>query len=72
MCRYKSVILLYLRTFLGETRHCTLHGTSIGNDFSLTFDVNEPSMVMSNVKLNVGFEMQLEIGTILEKLVWGS
>jgi hypothetical protein len=67
MNTYVVPFLILMWCTLDETRHCELSGTSFNNDFSITFDVREPSMAMSNLVFNVGFEMQLEIGEVLER-----
>ncbi|GAA5798402.1 hypothetical protein HPULCUR_003804 [Helicostylum pulchrum] len=52
----------------GEIRHCELGGNCHDMEFNITFDVLEPSMEMSNLVFEVGIEMQLEIGDILERI----
>ncbi|KAI8090331.1 hypothetical protein BDF21DRAFT_459783 [Thamnidium elegans] len=52
----------------GEIRHCELGGSCNDMEFNITFDVLEPSMTMSNLVFEVGIEMQMEIGDILERI----
>ncbi|KAI8639404.1 hypothetical protein BD408DRAFT_404903 [Parasitella parasitica] len=51
-----------------SVRHCALSGTSFDLPFQAEFDVLEPSMVMSSLNFEVNIEMQLAVGTTLQKI----
>jgi len=51
----------------GEVRHCTLSGTSYHLPFKVKYDVREPSMVIANLDFEVDIEMQLAVGSTLQK-----
>ncbi|OBZ88068.1 hypothetical protein A0J61_03887 [Choanephora cucurbitarum] len=52
----------------GDIRSCQLAGTCYGQEFSITFDVREPEMVLSNIEFDVEFEMQLDVGSVLQQV----
>ncbi|CEP18164.1 hypothetical protein [Parasitella parasitica] len=51
-----------------SVRHCALSGTSFDLPFKAEFDVFEPSMVMSSLDFEVNIEMQLAVGSTLQKI----
>ncbi|GAN06869.1 hypothetical protein MAM1_0139d06359 [Mucor ambiguus] len=52
----------------GEVRHCTLSGTSFDLPFKVKYDVREPSMVIANLDFEVDIEMELAVGSTLQKI----
>ncbi|CAO0798297.1 unnamed protein product [Mucor circinelloides] len=52
----------------GEVRHCMLSGTSFGLPFKVKYDVLEPSMVIANLDFEVDIEMELAVGSTLQKI----
>ncbi|KAI8970858.1 hypothetical protein BDB01DRAFT_855156 [Pilobolus umbonatus] len=52
----------------GEIRHCQLKGEVYHERFSITFDVLEPALIMSNIQYDINIEMQLEIGVVLQRI----
>ncbi|CAO3609346.1 unnamed protein product [Mucor hiemalis] len=52
----------------GDIRHCELKGTSYHENFTLTFDVLEPSMIMNNLMYDVDIEMNVAIGDVLDRV----
>ncbi|KAL9545911.1 hypothetical protein MBANPS3_006910 [Mucor bainieri] len=53
---------------MGEVRHCTLTGTSFHLPFKVKYDVRESSMVIANLDFEVDIEMQLAVGSTLQKI----
>ncbi|KAL1926722.1 hypothetical protein VTP01DRAFT_5617 [Rhizomucor pusillus] len=53
----------------GSTRrNCKLTGASYGQPFTITFDVLQPSLVIDKFDYDVNFDMQLEIGPLLQNV----
>lgn len=52
----------------GDIRHCELKGISFNENFTITFDVLEPSMIMSNLIYDVDIEMNVAIGDVLDRV----
>lgn len=57
----------YKETETGDIRHCELSGTSYDLPFQVKFDVLEPSMIMPTLDFEVNIEMQLAVGSTLQK-----
>ncbi|KAI8888045.1 hypothetical protein K501DRAFT_330090 [Backusella circina FSU 941] len=47
-------------------RQCHFSGTSCRKPFSVSFKMTEPAKVISDLSFDVGIEMQMDIGTLLE------
>ncbi|KAG2191253.1 hypothetical protein INT46_011512 [Mucor plumbeus] len=58
----------YKETETGDIRHCELSGTSYDLTFQVKFDVLEPSMIMPKLDFEVNIEMQLAVGSTLQKI----
>ncbi|RCI02747.1 hypothetical protein CU098_002491 [Rhizopus stolonifer] len=52
----------------GDIRHCQLTGSLYDQAFSVSFDVIEPDMMIANLDFDVGFEMQLDVGSVLQQI----
>ncbi|KAI8350171.1 hypothetical protein BD560DRAFT_410005 [Blakeslea trispora] len=64
----KAKNTLIFDTEVGDIRNCQLEGTCYNQTFSINFDVREPEMVLSNIEFDVGFEMQLDVGSVLQQV----
>lgn len=50
-----------------DIRHCELSGTSFNEKFTVAFDVLEPSMVMCNLNFEVGIQLKIILGPLLQQ-----
>ncbi|CAO3681772.1 unnamed protein product [Rhizopus stolonifer] len=53
---------------LDDIRHCELSGSSFLEKFTITFDVLEPSLVMCNLNFDVGIQLKMALGPLLQQL----
>jgi hypothetical protein len=67
-----AVRMAFVLTFgrsTADTRYCELSGYSFEQKFQVSFSVTEPSMIMSNFDFEVGIEIQLDVGDVLQRQV---
>ncbi|KAG0749164.1 hypothetical protein G6F57_003443 [Rhizopus arrhizus] len=53
---------------LEDIRHCELSGTSFNEKFTVAFDVLEPSMIMCNLNFEVGIQLKIILGPLLQQI----